>query len=461
MEQPEDLPLSKQIAYAIGQFGWSTLVNLVGLQLLYFYAPPDSAGFPYFITQATFLVVLNTISLMLAGGRLWDAVTDPIIASWSDRSNHPRGRRIPFLAWGALPSALFCTLMFVPPVGAVSGWNIVWLGAMQLLFFLFITIYVTPFFALLPELGHTENQRLNLSTYISITWALGLVLAATTPALGTIMGERFGLDRVRSLQAGVAVISFVGMLLMFVPVIFIDERRYCSSEPSTVPLLPALRQALANRNFRMYVVADMAYFCAITVVTTGLLYYTTVLLFPDNPREGETMVTPMGTIMVLVSFLLYIPANLLAKKMGKKKLIVIAFVVFGLVFVYVFFLGRLPISPYLQAYLLGAMAALPLASLGVLPMACLADIAEHDGRKTGIRQEGLFFAARTLLQKIGVTAGILIFAGLTTFGKDPGNDLGIRLSGPVGLVLCLVAAGFFARYQEKELLDELKSLGGR
>ena len=31
----EDLPLSKQIAYAVGQFGWSTIVNILGVQLQY------------------------------------------------------------------------------------------------------------------------------------------------------------------------------------------------------------------------------------------------------------------------------------------------------------------------------------------------------------------------------------------------------------------------------------------
>ena len=79
-------------------------------------------------------------------------LTDPIIANLSDRWKSPRGRRIPFLAVGALPAALFCTLMFVPIAREVSTINIVWLVAMQLLFYLFLTIYVTPYFALLPEL---------------------------------------------------------------------------------------------------------------------------------------------------------------------------------------------------------------------------------------------------------------------------------------------------------------------
>ncbi|MCB0296747.1 MAG: MFS transporter, partial [Calditrichaeota bacterium] len=67
------LPLPKQLAYATGQLGWSTLINIVNLQLVYFYIPPSDAGIPGFITQAVFLVVLNTLTLIAASGRLFDA----------------------------------------------------------------------------------------------------------------------------------------------------------------------------------------------------------------------------------------------------------------------------------------------------------------------------------------------------------------------------------------------------
>lgn len=458
MNQPEDLPLSKQIAYAVGQLGWSTLMNILTIAVFYFYIPPENAKIPFYVTQFTFFVVLNAVNLLLVGGRLFDAVSDPLIASFSDRSKNPKGRRIPFLAWGTIPSALFCTLMFLPPVDGVSTLNLIWLGVMQILFFFSLTVYVTPYFALLPELGHTSRQRLNLSTYISITWALGLVLATTPPAIGGMLEASFGLSTVQGMQGGVAIVSLIAAICMFVPVIFIEEKRYCASVPSTEPLWPALRQALNNRHFRFYVVADMAYFCSIAIINTGILYYVTVLLFPDDPSKKD-LVTPMGAVMVATSFLLYVPANLLARKFGKKLIINLAFLLFGISFTYIFFLGKLPLSPTIQAYLLGVLAAIPLASLGVLPNAVLADIAEHDAHLTGKRMEGMFFAARTFLQKFGTTAGIFVFAALTTFGKDPGDDLGIRLSGPVGFALCLLAAAFFMRYEEKKVLAELKEIG--
>ena len=69
----EDLPLSKQIAYAVGQFGWSTIVNILGVQLVFFYSPPADAGIPRFLPDFTILVVITTVVLLTVSGRLFDA----------------------------------------------------------------------------------------------------------------------------------------------------------------------------------------------------------------------------------------------------------------------------------------------------------------------------------------------------------------------------------------------------
>jgi GPH family glycoside/pentoside/hexuronide:cation symporter len=120
----------------------------------------------------------------------------------------------------------------------------------------------------------------------------------------------------------------------------------------------------------------------------------------------------------------------------------------ALVFLGVPLLGGGTLPGAVQAYLLILLLAIPLAFLGVLPNAVLADIADYDAQQTGQQREGMFFAARTLMQKFGQTFGVVSFAMLTTFGRDVGDDLGIRLSGIVGFVLCAAAGAVFARYNE-------------
>lgn len=449
----EPLPLGRQIAYAVGQLGWATLANIVGLMLVYFYLPPDEAGLPFLITQVVFLGVLNAVTLIAASGRLIDAVTDPLIASLSDRSQHRRGRRIPFLLVGAFPTALFCALMFVPPVGTISPWNIVWLVVVQALFYISLTVYLTPYFALIPELGHTSTQRLNLSTYISITYALGVIVAAQTPLLADIYQQAFGIaSRMTAFQLAIATLAAIAFVLMLVPPLFIDERRYCRSRPSSVPLLPAIRQTFGNPYFRYYVTADFAYFTALTIISTGLLYYVTVLL-----GLAEALVGTLLAVMIVTSLVFYPLVNLLARKVGKKALVVLSFLAMSLVFLAITMLGRLPLPEVVQAYVLVLSYAVPLAFLGVLPNAILADIAGHDARRSGEAKEGMYFAARTLMQKVGQTMGIFIFAALLSLGRDPGNDLGLRLSGLAGFLLCFAAGVVFTRYQESKLLAEIEA----
>ena len=161
-DAPPPLSRLELFAYGIGGLGWASSYMMVGILLVYFYIPPTTVGsgtgcvglkddeplnisssisinatletiFPIYVPQVTFAHVLNTIVILSAVGRLWDAVTDPCVANFSDRLRWKRGRRIPMMAMGGLPTALFAALLFFPIVPYESGWNVMWLAIVQLL----------------------------------------------------------------------------------------------------------------------------------------------------------------------------------------------------------------------------------------------------------------------------------------------------------------------------------------
>ena len=438
----ESLPGRLQFTYAVGQLGASVLLNTVAISLLYFYLPPESAGLPELITTVTFLGVLNAIVLVAASGRLLDALTDPWVANLSDRSTHRDGRRIPLMRWGALPAALFMVLMFAPPVSTTSPWNIAWLLGVQAVFYVSLTFYLTPFYALTPDLGHTPAERLNLSTWTSITYALGIVIGGLVPVLASMVEASAGWSSVRSFQAAVGIVGVFAAACMYVPVATIDERRYSRAEPASTPVTAALRAAFSLPDFRRFVASDFAYFTGLTLAQTGLLFYVTVLL-----EREEELVSTLLAVLVVVSFLFYPAVNILARRFGKKPMMVVAFIWMALVFLGVLWLGTIGIDPAAQAFGLIILLSVPVAVLGVLPFATLSDIAEYDARTSGEPREGMFVAARTFMQKAGQTAGVLIFAMLTTLGRDVGDDLGIRLSGVAGFALCVGAAVLLSGYR--------------
>jgi GPH family glycoside/pentoside/hexuronide:cation symporter len=445
------IPLSKQWIYALGQLGWSTLINIINLQLVFFYIPPENAGIPFFISQIVFLAVLNVLTIIAASGRLLDAITDPIIANWSDRYRSPKGRRLPFMKWSIVPAITFCILMFFPIEHSISSLNIVWLFVTQALFYICLTFYVTPYFALIPELGHTPKLRLNLSTWISVTYALGIIMASQVPSIGKLVsGFMNTVDPVSIIQYGVFAMSIIAGIFMLIPVIFINEKDYVSEpQESEQNILSAIKHTFKNKHFKYYVAADFSYFMGLTIVMTGLLYYITVLLELEESLMGVLL-----PLMVVVSFVFYPLVNYLATKFGKKPFVIASFLFMSTIFAMSWFLGKIQIDPQAQAFGLIISFAIPVAFLGILPNAILADIADKDARDTGIKQEGMFFASRTLMQKFGQTAGVFVFAALTSFGKDIGNDMGIRLSAIAGALLCLFAGLYFLNYKEEEVMEE-------
>ena len=103
--------------FAIGQLGWSMLSGIVSNWLVFFFQPSAeeiAKGQTVFLPQATF-IGLTAIGLITAFGRIFDAVTDPLIAGKSDRLKHKLGRRIPFMRVAALPFGVVTVLMFISP----------------------------------------------------------------------------------------------------------------------------------------------------------------------------------------------------------------------------------------------------------------------------------------------------------------------------------------------------------
>ncbi|MDB5130668.1 MAG: transporter [Mucilaginibacter sp.] len=438
------LPLKKQIAYACGMIGWSIMTNIIIVMLPYFYLPPSNAGLMPLVPQLLLFGVLNIMSVIAASGRLIDALYDPFIASMSDKSRHKQGRRIPFMKWAILPAVIFCGLTFCPLVKAESIANAIWLTVVLVFFFMGITTYVIPYNALLPELTDTAAERVKLSSLQQVGFVIGIILGALVNNFADLVQHFFSITtRDAAVQITIWGLAVFSGLVMLIPVLAIDEKKYTVSKPSHLPILAAIRKTFSQRNFKYYLISDFSFYIALSIISSGLLFFVTVLLRLPESLGGLLMLT-----MVLVSLLFYPLVNYLSKKIGKKPIVLFSFALLSLIFVAIYFLGKFPFSPVVQVFSLVLCAAFPLASLGILPNAILAEIAEKDAAETGENREGMFFAVKYLFVKLGQTLGIALFAFLTVYGKDPGHDYGLRLNGLCGFALCLIAFGFFTRFRE-------------
>jgi len=447
----QKLPLKGFIVYGIGCLGWSISINLISVLLNYIYLPPTNSGMKNLIPPTVWLGFINIIAIILFIGRGFDVIIDPLISNLTDRSKNKSGRRVPFMRYAFFPVALFCALIFCPPHSSDNSLNIYWLAGAQLAFYFFYGMYTIPYNALLADIGHDDKTKLNLSTAQSVGFITGILFASSTTVIVKLVLHTGLLhDRLAAYQYSIGGLNIVAAICLAVPAFLLDETKYADKPKSTGGLFQTLKVAFANRNFRIFVLADASYFMSIAIIGAGLLYYLKSML-----RLGEEMGSIFMLITVLITLAFYALVNWLGRKFSRKKMIIISFSASAIVFSEIFLLGKVPISPIIQASVLVVTYGIPNAFLQVLPTTIMADISNESFEKTKQNEEGMFFGLRAFFQKIGQAFGVTVFAMLTTFGKDPGHDWGLRLSGIAGALLCVFAAIIYTQYKEKNIKKNL------
>ena len=453
MQQPgKKLSTGKVWCFAIGQLGWSILSALISSFLVSYYQPDigtQASGQPLFIPQG--LVIFGVLTILGAitwFGRIFDAVTDPLIASLSDRCKSKAGRRIPFMRIAAIPFALTTVLTFWSPVNGGESWlNAGFLFLMLTLFYLFMTMYCTPYNALIPELGTDQKTRMAISTAISFTFIAGMALAYMAPVLWGMLEGPLG-DRVLAIRVTFTALSVIGLICMFVPVFTIKEKDYVTAQPSESTAFKSLAATFRNKDFRIFVASDIIYFLGITMFQNAMLYFVTSLL-----KLPESMSSTYFVGMTALSVLFYPLVSKLTPKYGKKKLILIAFCIFTFAFAYTACLGLLPIPAEIQGYILCLLAAPAMAIFGILPQAVVADIAECDELETKENRSGMFYAARTFSMKMGQAVAMLLVTSLGTIQQEIG--LGYRVIAVVASLVCALGGVLFLMYNEKKVYSKI------
>ena len=329
----KSLPMPKVWAFAVGQFGWALLSGIISNWLVYFYQPDSetiSQGQTVFVPQGlAVLGVVTVVGGITAFARFFDAFVDPAVASLSDRCTSKSGRRMPFLKFAALPLALVTVLVFWSPINDTSWINGAFLFATVIGYYIALTFYCTPYNALIAELGHDSKQQLTISTAISFTWVAGTAIAYVAPVIWA--GFVPGLGRVNAIRLTFTIMAAIAFVCMLVPPLTIKERDYVNSQPTSESTIESLKQTFGDGEFRKFVCSDVVYWVAITTFQTGLPFFVTSLL-----KLPETTTTIYFVLMTAVSVLFYMPVNVLANRVGKKRILLVAFVIFTCAF----FCGR-------------------------------------------------------------------------------------------------------------------------
>jgi GPH family glycoside/pentoside/hexuronide:cation symporter len=456
--------------FAIGQLGWSILSGIIGTWLVTFYLPTkgaveESGALFYVPTGLVIFGVLTILGLITFICRIFDAVTDPWIASLSDRSHNPKGRRIPFMKRAAIPFSIVTVLVFCTPFGGVKSGetnplNIVWILITLILFYLFMTMYCTPYNALISEFGKTQEDRMYISTAISLTFFFGTLLAYLPFALaGPLQGI---VGYAWSYRIWFIILAVIALICMMIPVFKLNEKDFVDAKPSESNAFRSLIQTFKNTEFRKFSSSDIMYWVGLTLFQTGLPFFVKESMKLD---ESNTMLFMGG--MTVLSACFYPFISKLVAKYGKKKLVIIGFLGLAAAYMVTALIGVVPFlgeKSMVPGILIVLISAFPMALLGIIPQAIVADVAEQDAKLTGDNREGMFFAARTFAMKFGQSLAMLVFTSLAVIGSAKqelsSNDLtaspvGLRIVAIVAVCFCLLGAVILMSYDEKKVMSDI------
>ena len=394
---------------------------------------------------------------------IFDAISDPLVGVWSDNTRTRWGRRHPFMYASALPVAVVYYFLWNPPELSQQG-LFIYLTISAILIRFFITLYEIPSTSIVAELTDDYDERTQLlGLRYMFGWYGGLGMAFLM--WGGFM-VAYGIDSPTAFRQYGA----LGAVVMFVSIMVssMGLHRYIPYLRSNPPregggvgdLLKNLGHTLANRNFFSLFMAGI--FAAIGAgVSTNFSAYINTHFWGFTPEQVRWIVAALFVSAALAAFLAPVVSRRFDKKRSAMGIYAIS-IFFGALPIVLRLMGLFPAndSPLLYPIMIvhAAIDVTLIVMFGIVQSSMLADIVEQSEMRTGRREEGLFFAARTFAAK--ATSGVGAFiAGMALdwihFPRDAGAgevppevifDLGL-IYGPSLMVLYLLALGAISFYQ--------------
>ena len=443
---------SKIIALCMGDFSRGMINGIITTYLLTFFIPTNAnTTLPqFFLSASLVMAVIRGI------GTVVDALTDPWVANLTDNCKHRLGRRIPFMRMSALPYGLCCLMIFFPPVGKTSYINAVWVGVLLILYYLFSTLYNIPYSALQAEIVADPKRRVFLYTINSLLYVVSNALVfCTSMVKGMLMGA--GIPEIWALRIPFIICCTLGIITALIPAFSIRERDYIAPKPYSQPLGEALKAIFSYRNFTVITVGYLVMWVAFTFFNTAQVYYITNLL-----ALGDVWVTIVTVISIGVGVCTYPLVNILARKVGKKPLLLGSCVTYVLLYggIYNYNVVISLIGGPAFAIVIGLVIAMPIAITNIIPASMFADLAQYDTIKTGKNRAGMFLAARNFANKLCQSIVVIACALLLGKGADgtgAATAEGVRATALVACLFVACALGIYFLYNDKEIAAAIKA----
>ena len=411
----ERLPLRIKLGNGIGSIAYGVKDNGFSTLLLLFYS------------QVLGLEA-RMVGLVLLVALLLDAMVDPLVGYWSDKTHSRWGKRHPWMYAAILPMAAAWLMLWHPP-HTTSSWLYGYLLLFAFLMRAAVSCYEIPSLSVVPGLTSDYDERTSITRWRYVfAWAGGLVMLILAFMVFLVPSARYPVGQLN--VDGYGYFGWTGAALMVVAALIAalsTHRRIArldSSPAVHLPLGQTLRKmgrTLANRAFLIllgtvlfsYINVGMTFSTATYILTyywempqTGFLAYAAALF------AGV-----LGAFM-LVGFL----QRRIEKRTGAVACGLVSLVLAAMPYL-LRFAGLFPENghPALipTLFTLVAISNGLATAAGIMVTSMAADIIEASQEKTGERTEGLFFSAYFFTQKCATGIGIFLAGSIVTASGFP------------------------------------------
>lgn len=451
----ERLTLKTKLAFGVGSAAESIALYSVSSFAMLFYN--QVLGVP-----------AHLAGLAISASLVFDAISDPLVGSWSDRTRSRLGRRHPYMFAAPVPIALSLYAIFNPPSGLGQTGLLIWFAVAVVLMRQAMTFFHTPHLAMGAELSQDYTERSKVMAYNSFflwagaafttTLALRIFFPSTPEYPRGILNPAPWSTYAMAISVAVVAILFASSWLTRDRIPHLPKRADDTPGFSPAEFMRDIGKALSNIN---YVWLLIAYFFLSLMLglREALRMYVNTFYWQLNSEQLS--------LFIIGSFVGYLAAFVFAPRLhgifDKKRTIISSVLIYTVVPPIPLVLGMSGVlSPSSQGLLpiLIAFATVQYAAMSVLQisvMSALADIADQNELKHGIRQEGVLYSTRSLAAKMDAAIGAALAGFVITFiafpekaqpGQVPEGVLfNLALTDSVvAAVPGLIATLFYARY---------------
>jgi GPH family glycoside/pentoside/hexuronide:cation symporter len=329
--------------------------------------------------------------------RVWDAVSDPIVGSWSDRTHSAHGRRRPWLYASAPLIALFGLMAWVPPSGLEGVALTAWIGVAIVGFYTAFTMFEVPHSALGAEVTFDRSSRNRIFGFRQAFRTLGMFAGVT---LGAYLVEtgRIGAAWMAGGLAIALVLLIVGGVAQL-PSERVDFKGRGGDHP-----FRAVGDVFRNEHARLllfvFFIENMGA-GGIGVLAPFVIQY--VLMMGGH-------FVPIMLAAYMVSALVAVPVWVrLSSTFEKRRLWLFSMIQGGVGFGLILWVGE---GDWLLILVSAVLAGSAGACGSTLGYSLKAEVIDYDEYRTGERKEGTYFATWSFMSKLanGLMVGLVGFS---------------------------------------------------